>query len=87
MLKITRIADTDAKVTFKLEGKLVDAWVEEFRQACEEATVPTQGLKLNLSALTYIDAAGTCLLRDLLKRGITISAASHFVSHMLYREN
>ncbi len=66
MLKITGI-DLDASDsirTLKLEGKLQGPWVDELRRACEGLQTPLSGLRLNLSAVTFIDPVGVKLLDD-----------------------
>ena len=83
MLRLTRIAGTHGTQIMKLEGKLLDAWVAEVRQACTAGTDPPSQIKLDLSALIFVDAAGLRLLRDLTAQGIEVIASSGFVAELL----
>jgi ABC-type transporter Mla MlaB component len=85
MLKIARVDDgaSDSIPTLKLEGKLVGPWVDELSRACEELQTPPSDLRLNLSAVTFIDSAGITLLDDLTRRGATIAGCSGFIEELL----
>jgi hypothetical protein len=86
MLKITKIGSRDSTQTIKLDGKLLEPWVAEVLNVCaQESAQP--GRNLDLSGLTFVDQAGAELLRDLIRRGITISACSGFVAELLHLEN
>ena len=82
MLRITRIA-SDGLIRLIVEGKLMGPWVDEFRQVCREATGASPALHLDLSALTFVDSAGTVLLADLIRGGVTIESRSNFVAELL----
>jgi ABC-type transporter Mla MlaB component len=82
MLRITRLSDVP--VTLKLEGKLMGPWVRELRAAC--ADVPGRGVRLDLAAVSYADAAGVLLLRDLLGRGAMLAGCSGLVAELLHAE-
>ncbi len=85
MLRIARVDDggCDSIRTLKLEGKLLGPWVGELSRACEELQTPTSGLRLNLSAVTFIDLVGIELLDDLVRQGATIVGCSGFVEELL----
>jgi hypothetical protein len=83
MLRLTRIAATHSTQTLKLEGKLLEPWVDEVRKACASGTDPSGRTSLDLSALTFVDAAGEGLLRDLFGRGIEVVACSSYVTELL----
>jgi hypothetical protein len=40
--------------------------------------------RLDLTAVTYVDAAGIQLLRDLMAEGVKIAACSSFVGELLH---
>jgi anti-anti-sigma regulatory factor len=85
MLRITQVDGRDAVPTLRLEGKLSGPWVEELLRVCAP---PAAGpLRLDLSAVTYVDGAGLDLLRALLRRGVTVGACSGFVAQLLHVEN
>jgi anti-anti-sigma regulatory factor len=87
MLKITVQADDASGVLLKLEGKLVQPWVEELAQVCTHWTANTHAIRLDLSAVTFVDAAGTQLLRELIRQQVAITACSRFVAELLHPEH
>jgi hypothetical protein len=81
---VLRITDSrhDASRVITLEGKLLEAWVDEVRGlfvGIEAASFP----KLDLSDLSYVDRAGAELLQNLLRQGIQIRGCSPFVAELL----
>lgn len=82
MLRITRLADDSAQ-TLKLEGKLLEPWVEVVRRACGPGRGGARRTFLDLSEVTYMDAAGATLLRDLMRQGVVIAGCSGFVAALL----
>lgn len=86
MLRITRIPRPDAP-TLRLEGKLLGPWVDEVRRTCRDGEAgagPGRPLtRLDLSDLTYTDADGIALLRELVAGGAEIAACSPFVADLL----
>jgi ABC-type transporter Mla MlaB component len=87
MLRITRIDGRDATHTFKLEGKLLEPWVAEVLNVCTLCNSQSSRTKLDLSGLTFVDQAGAKLLKDLIRRGLAVSACSGFVAELLHLEN
>jgi anti-anti-sigma regulatory factor len=83
MLRLTRIAGTHPTQTIQLEGKLLGPWVDEVRQECAAGMDPSSRISLDLSALTFVDAAGEGLLRDLIGRGLAVVACSGYVAELL----
>jgi anti-anti-sigma regulatory factor len=81
MLRITRVESHEAP-TVKLEGKLLGPWTDEVRSACREQA-SEKPVRLDLSALTYVDAEGLRLLSELLAAGGTVSGCSQFVASLL----
>ena len=83
MLRITRHPD-GATTLLRLEGVLRDGWLDEVtaqvRLAQESAS---SRLKLDLTDVTFVDAAGTALLRDLMRKHAVIVACSGFVAASL----
>lgn len=79
MLKITQELLKDDGTLVALEGKLLGPWVEEVRTLF----LPGSGSRLDLSAVTFVDAAGSDLLRQLLREGVVIESCSAFVAALL----
>jgi hypothetical protein len=87
MLRITEITDGGPGVLLKLEGKLLGLWVEELGRVCEELNRgECRAIRLDLSAVTFLDEAGTRLLRELMRGGAAVTA-SRFVAELLRRED
>jgi anti-anti-sigma regulatory factor len=72
--------------TLKLEGEILEPWVGTVRDACTRRRRRSDGLRLDLAAVTYADAAGVQLLRDLVGDGIEIAACSLFIAELLHSE-
>jgi anti-anti-sigma regulatory factor len=85
MLMITCVESNDPGRLLKLEGKLREPWLEELRAVCAAVT-PPGGLRFDLTALTFIDAAGVHYLAGLIRQGATVTACSRFVAEMLNLE-
>ena len=86
MLRITHTNDHDSVSTLRLEGKLRGPWVTVLARSCEELSCSPDRLRLDLSAVTFVDGPGVALLRDLLGRGATLSACSGLVAELLHME-
>ena len=75
MLKIT-VSNSTSGTTFLLSGRLVGPWVEELRQCWLQAkpgrTTPCQ---VDLRDVTFVDEAGTTLLSEMNREGVTIHAS------------
>lgn len=69
MLRIT--VEDDAKTpTIKLEGKIAGPWVDVFSD-CWRSLAPSLGsrnLRLDLRGVSFVDAAGRELLRDIYQK-------------------
>ena len=83
MLKLTRLSRGVPVLTIKLEGQLLGLWVPDVRDACRERCRRSGRLFLDLADVTYADAAGTQLLRELVGEGVEIAAYSGFVGELL----
>lgn len=79
MLKITQTPSKADGTLVALEGKLLEPWVGEVRTLFP----PGSGSRLDLSAVTFVDAAGCDLLRQLLREGVVIESCSAFVAALL----
>ena len=82
MLRITVSGQDPTCRIIKLEGKLLQAWLDEVRRffaEAEEGSSPS----LDLSGLIYVDRPGIELLQQLLRRGVRIHACSPFVAELL----
>ena len=83
MLKITRLPRKGRVLTIKLEGEILVPWVGTVRDACAQRGRRCRRLRLDLAAVTYADAAGVQLLRELVGEGVEIAVCSGFVGELL----
>ena len=84
MLRITRLSGKGPVLTLKVEGALQEPWVNEMLHVCAQCASLPGYLRLDLSALTFVDGAGTQLLRALIHQGAEIAACSGFVKELLH---
>ena len=85
-LKLTWFTSLDRVQTLKLEGELLEIlapWVGTVRDACKRCGRRRERVCLDLAAVTYADAAGVQLLRDLIRDGVGVAACSDFLAELL----
>jgi anti-anti-sigma factor len=87
MLRISQSTRTgDQAVLLHLEGQVTGRWIEELRRVCEE-TVDGNGhgqpLVLDLAGVSFIDAAGVALFKELAARHARVTNSSLFVAEQL----
>lgn len=85
MLRITQIHDSHGP-RLKLEGKLLGPWTDELRAACAGLTQQVRQPRIDLTEVSFVDAAGIKLLEDLRGEGFDLTACSHFVATVLHTE-
>jgi hypothetical protein len=83
VLRITRLSREGRTLTLKLEGEILGPWVGAVRDACTKRGRRSVRPRLDLAAVTYVDAAGVELLRELMAEGVEIAACSSFVRELL----
>jgi hypothetical protein len=86
MLRITPVAAAGPARVFRLEGKLLAPWVEEVRRTCGPDTGGAAPCRLDLSAVTFVDAAGADLLRDLRRQAVWLTPCSGYLIELLHPE-
>ena len=86
MLRITRVEGGAERPTIKLEGKLLAAWTEEVRSACQTADEGQRQPRLDLAAVTFVDRAGAELLAELIAGGVELGDCSQFVATLMHWE-
>ncbi len=82
VLRITS-TKTSTAGTLKVEGRLAGQWVDELSRAAAAALGDTPSVVLNLADVTFVDAAGVALLRELRARGFALADCSTFVSGLI----
>jgi anti-anti-sigma regulatory factor len=76
MLRIT-VNEKPQTITFRLEGRLVEPWAREL-EMCWLGTLARQGkpdLCVDLTGVTFIDAAGEAILTAMHRQGAEFIAA------------
>jgi ABC-type transporter Mla MlaB component len=84
MLRITVVESSKTAVTLRAEGRLTGPWVEELRMACNVHTFPDEvQLSLELTDISFADAAGIALLSELRNRGVGLMGTTPFLTEQL----
>ena len=83
MLRITTQPIDETSVLLKLEGKLLEPWIEEMQRSINGSV---SNIQLDLSALTFADSAGIQALADLIRHGAKLTACSGYVAALLQME-
>ena len=87
MLMITQTESTKSRRSLRLEGKLLGPWVDELSRTCQEPGTSPSCLRLDLSAVTFIDSAGVKVIDDLIRQGAMVVGCSGFIAEMLNLNN
>jgi ABC-type transporter Mla MlaB component len=85
MLKITALSTSNSENVLKLEGKLLEPWIEELEHSADREIESKKPLQLDLSGLHYADVPGMLALHRLIRRGATVVASSGFIATLLGR--
>lgn len=83
MLRITRQRIDEQTIFLKLEGKLLEPWIEEMQRSIDGSV---SSVKLDLSALAFADPAGIQVLADLIRHGAKLTACSGYIAALLQME-
>ena len=71
----------------RLAGQITGQWVEELRRACDEMLRRNghdeHGLALDLTEISFIDADGVALFRELNARRVHLTNCSLFAAEQL----
>ena len=82
MLRMTRSA-TNSVETLILEGKLLRPWVEALRAEVEAISGKALRARIDLAALSFVDAAGAKQLLEFERQDIELVGASVFIRGLL----
>ena len=88
MLRIMRSESdgSDGVAVVRLAGRVTGPWVDELRRVCG-AVLESNGhggrLVLDLAEVSFIDAEGVPLFRELLRRRVHVTNCSRFVEQQL----
>jgi anti-anti-sigma regulatory factor len=83
-MKITVVESSRNGVRLRVEGRLTGRWVEELRRACDlHALSDGIRLTLDLADVSFADAAGIELLKELRTRLVILLSPSSLVAEQL----
>jgi anti-anti-sigma regulatory factor len=83
-MKITVVESSSNGVRLRVEGRLMGGWVEELRRACDlHALSDGIRLTLDLADVSFADAAGMELLKELRIRLVTLLSPSSLLAEQL----
>lgn len=83
MLRITREGSAATVQRFRLEGRLAGEYVAELSRVLKPCLSGPNTVVLDLRDLTFADAEGTLLLKDLVARDVEVDGCSGFVGRLL----
>jgi hypothetical protein len=73
----------DGSHVLRLEGRIVGPWVDELRRSSAGHAGRPGELVLDLARVSFLDASGVALIRDLAGRGVRVVNSSPFVAEQL----
>jgi anti-anti-sigma regulatory factor len=83
-MKITVVESSSEAVRLRVEGRLTGRWVEELRRTCQlHALNGGIQLTLDLADVSFADAEGIKLLKELRIRWVTLFNPSSLVAEQL----
>ena len=83
-MKITVVESSSEAVRLRAEGRLTGGWVDELRRTCDlHALSNGIRLTLDLADVSFADAAGIELLKELRIRLVTLLSPSSLVAEQL----
>jgi hypothetical protein len=85
MLRITRM-DTPEATTLRLEGRLCGPWVDELHQCWAGLLEQKVPLEADLDGLSFLDASGALLLRQMERQGTPLLRSCAFIRCLLHPE-
>jgi anti-anti-sigma regulatory factor len=83
-MKISVVESSNGAVRLRVEGRLTGRWVEELRRTCDLHAL-SDGIRLilDLADVSFADAAGIELLKELRIRLVTLLNPSSLVAEQL----
>ena len=83
MLRISRSAASPSLATLLVEGRVVAEWVPVLERACWLALQKNGHVRLDLSAVTFVDGRGVAALRRLGTKDLEIINCPEFIGELL----
>jgi hypothetical protein len=82
MLRIDMV-ERDGREVLLLEGRVIGRWVDEVRRSCRDALGRSRDVVIDLRDVSFVDAEGILLLRDLASRRVALANTTPFVAAQL----
>ena len=82
LLRITRV-EGPSWTTLRVEGRIVAEWVSVLQRECGLALDDNRPVRLDLSAVTFIDRRGVAVLRHLGANELEVIDCQEFIGEML----
>ena len=82
-MKVTVVESSIAAVRLRVEGRLTGRWVEELRRSCDRVLGDGIRLTLDLADVSFADAAGIELLKELRLNSVTFVGPSSSLAERL----
>lgn len=83
MLRIERLNEDDARVTLKLDGRIVGQWVATLEVECSRVLQGSKRLVLDFAGVTFIDRDGVSLLKKVRGERVRLVNCSLFVKELM----
>lgn len=83
MLRIMEENVTNSSMTLRLDGRLVNQWIDVLRSSCEQAFQNESRLILDLAGVSFADFEGVKLLRQLEQQQVTFVNCSPFLREQM----
>jgi ABC-type transporter Mla MlaB component len=84
MLRVMVVESSRNAVTLRAEGRLTGPWVDELRTACDvHSSNDEVQLSLDLADISFADAAGVALLKELRSRSVSLMRTTPFLAEQL----
>ena len=83
MLRISRAAESPSLATLRVEGRVVAAWVPVLERECWLALQENGHVRVDLSAVTFVDGRGVAALRHLGANDVEIVNCPEFIGELL----
>ena len=83
MLKITRVVESNQKITLQLDGSVAGPWIELLNASAESVLAEGLQLTIDLENICFIDCEGLALIKNLMGQGVQQVNAPLFVAEQL----
>jgi ABC-type transporter Mla MlaB component len=83
VLRISKAAASPSLATLRVEGRVVAEWVPVLERECRLALQENGHVRLDLSAVTFVDGRGVAALRRLGADAVEIINCPDFIGELL----